>query len=337
MRPLWFALLLGWVLAGAAAVGVGFARGACVPTPDELLQAAEPSLDRYWLAVSVAAGSGFVASIAMLLGRRVRSATPFGVVVGLQIAVGLPGLAILHLPVPALGAGVGVVAVLVARELSSRLSDGGLAGLALGGAVAALPHVFALRAAHALAVECLPIAAAHAAVAGLEPALLGLVVEPDLEPRLLEAYRRWLRVPWRRAAFPVLVARGGEPAAVWLAKLSGPTFVVGSREWLRLSEPQSPLRRDLQLEVERLAPGGGERATLTIRRRGLKNGGAVHVLTSAGSVSGEVDGEGPAEFTPEQREKLCDFLESMPPNAPIRIVVEPHDLADPPGWTELSP
>jgi hypothetical protein len=320
------ALLLALLLVGAQAQ----LRAPFEPSVGELLavdlQAAARHRVLPWVALLCAA----IAVAAAGWTERGRRAGPFAGFVAVVAAAGLPlllqGIGLDVATAVAAGLGLGLLSVVLLPMLKER----GLVSLCLGGAVAALPHLLSHR-------QC--VQAAHSATtpAAVTAVLFGaaeaaLLLDEELDERTAAAIAQRLLPPFAPAPTALLAAAPGSAAAALLRRMPTPLFALdGGRCQLVPTRPDLvPLRADaLQAHWQ----GAGQPPTVACAEAAL---GEVHLLSPVGALSGRLDADGRAEFTPADAVRFGRLVSALPSGARVRVLVIPPERADGLLWTDLS-
>lgn len=252
------------------------------------------------------------------------------------------GLAVFAATLPIGEVGLWACAALsavVSAALAPLWKERGLLSLAVGGVVAALPHVVAIRAANSLAREAAPLAVvANSLSRGSDP-IVGLLLGSAVDEELAMAIGRRLAPPFSPRLVPVVAARSETAAGSWLRRLPVALRELSGTQCDPVPGSQEPLRElsDVEASVDRSA---GREQPFRIRwpRAVSEQAGAqCFVLTPFGSVEGSFDERGLAQFDQDVTARMRRWIGAMPPGGRILIVAVPPSAADPPGWISIVP
>lgn len=338
MRPSWASLCLGVALAAIGALAAAGLRAPFQPSVDEVL-AKDAHAAMRWAAAPLAAVAA--AALAAMLARFTPlgvSAGSFGACVASCAAGGLATCAAL-LPTGEEGVWGGSVAAAVACASCSRfLRERGVLSLALGGAVAALPHVLAIRAANGLARAAAPLAVVAGSLSRTAAPTVGLLLGDGVDDELALAVGLRMAPPFTEPHVPLVAARADSAAGSWLRRLPVELRELVGMRCEPVAGARDPLRAADGVEAAADRAPAAERPLRVRWERAVGASGAQCVaLTPFGSVDGSFDERGVAQFDADSVARLRRWIASMPPDGRIFVVVVPPSAADPPGWVSFVP
>lgn len=234
--------------------------------------------------------------------------------------------------------GNAAAAAVVCAACAPLVRERGVVSLALGGAIAALPHVLAIRAANAAALAAMPLAVVADSLARTAAPAVGLLLGDGVDDELALAVGLRMAPPFVVRGVPLVAARADSAAGSWLRRLPVELRELAGVRCEPVAASKDSLRAAEGVEVaaERAAPA--ERPLRIRWERAVGASGAqCAVLTPFGSVDGSFDERGMAQFDVAAVARLRRWIASMPTDGRIFVVVVPPSAADPPGWISFVP
>lgn len=338
MRPSWASLCLGIALAAIGMLATVGLRWPFQPSLDEVLSYDADAALRWGAVPFAAVAAAALAAILARLTRLGSTAGSFGACVASCAAGGLASCAAL-LPTSVETMWAGAVAAAVACALSAPfVRERGVLSLALGGALAVLPHVVAFRAANGLAISAAPLTVVAGSLSRTAAPTVGLLLGDGIDDELALAIGLRMAPPFSDRAVPLVAARADSAAGSWLRRLPVELRELTGMRCDPVAASTDSLRAAQGVEAS-ADRGHGTEWPLRIRwERAVGSPGAeCAVLTPFGSVDGSFDERGMARFDAAAQARLRRWIASMPPDGRIFVVVVPPSAADPPGWISFAP
>lgn len=338
MRPSWASLCLGIALAAIGMLAAAGLRRPFQPSLDEVL-AHDADAALRWAAVPFAAVAA--AALAATLARLTRlgsTAGSFGACVASCAAGGLASCAAL-LPTGVEAMWTNVVAAAVGCALCAPLvRERGVLSLALGGALAVLPHVVAFRAANGLAMSAAPLTVVARTLSRTAAPTVGLLLGDGIDDELALAIGLRMAPPFTDRTVPLVAARADSAAGSLLRRLPVELRELAGTRCEPVTASKDSLRAADGVEAATDRAPGAERPLRIRWERAVGSPGAQFaVLTPFGSVDGSFDERGIARFDTAAVARLRLWIASMPPDGRIFVVVVPPSAADPPSWISFVP
>ena len=337
MRCSWASLSIGVALSALLALLPVGLRTPFAPAVSEVWLGDTDAAAR-WAAAWQAAMASAVACALLLRVRKLGGAAgSFGACIAVIAAAGLSTIAA-SLPIApswlfACAMGTAIVCACVAPLLRER----GILSLAFGGLVAALPHLLALRMAHALAQGSVPLQIVHRTLAKERAPLCGLLLGDEVEESLALAIGLRMAPPWCEPGIPLLVARADSAAGSALRRLGLSLHELAGSECRPVAAAAEPWKRIDDIEASVARDDAARPVHVRWTRAQGAGGGACLVLTPLGSAEGVFDETGVARFDDTEAARLRRLLLAMPSGSEMRVVAIPPSVADPTGWTPLLP
>ncbi len=334
MRPAWGSLLLGIALGAAfAAAAVGLRTPFAVAAEEALARDAA-AMARWSLAFPAALAAAGAVAFALLVSPLGMAAGSFGSCVAVCAASGCVTVAA-GLPLGETAFAVAAAAAAIACALlAPLLRERGVLSLALGGAVLALPHLVAVRAANGLARGAVPLRTVRDALEGSAAPLHGLLLGDGVDDDLAIAIGIGAQPPFADAALPFVAARSDSLAGSMLRRLPVALHELAGVRCSPVAGAQDALRR--VDGIERAVARDGAPFAVRWPRAVGEDGGQCVVLTPCGAVEGSFGADGVSAFAERDVARLRRFFDAMPSGAPILVVAIPPSAADPPGWVSFA-
>jgi len=231
-------------------------------------------------------------------------------------------------------AGVVAVASVACALLAPLFRERGVVSLAIGGAVLALPHLVAVRAANGLARSAVPLRIVRDSLAGSAAPLHGLLFGDGVDDELALAIGIAAQPPFADTALPFVAARTDSLAGSMLRRLPVALFEIAGLRCSPVAGAAEAMRRIDGIE-HAAARDGAPFAVRWPRVEG-ESGGQCVVLTQFGAVEGAFAADGTSTFAEQEAARLRRFFDAMPSGAHILVVAIPPSAADPPGWVSFA-
>jgi len=333
MRPAWGSLLFGVALGAMFAAAAAGLRAPFAVAAEEALAHDTAAIARWSDAFAYAVVASAAVALALRFSPLGKAAGSFGSCVAICAAAGCvtvaAGLPLGH----AMFAGVAAFAAAGCALVAPLLRERGVLSLAIGGAVLALPHLVAIRAANGLARSSAPLRTVRDAIAGSAAPLHGLLLGDGVDEQLAMAIGIATQSPFADVSLPLVAARSDSLAGSMLRRLPVALFELAGDRCAPVAGASEALRRIDG--IERAAAAGGAPFSVRWPRAMREQGAQCIVLTPYGAVDGPFGADGVSVFPPADDARLGRWLAAMPSGAPILVVAIPPSAADPPGWVSF--